>query len=100
MVSLFDTEAAYAGGAPVRRARVDISNCGRTAVFGDLKVGVYAIKAFHDVNGDGKMNTNPFGLPIEPVAFSNNIRPNMGPAVWDRAQVAVTGAVSQTIQIR
>jgi hypothetical protein len=55
MVSLFDTEAAYAGGAPVRRARVDISNGGRTAVFGDLKVGVYAIKAFHDVNGDGKM---------------------------------------------
>jgi uncharacterized protein (DUF2141 family) len=100
MVSLFDSEAAYAGGAPARRARIDIAKGERTAVFADLKPGDYAIKAFHDVNGDGKMNTNPFGFPIEPVAFSNNARPNMGPPVWDLARLAVKGTAAQTIQIR
>ena len=100
MISLFDSEATYAGGAPVRRARIDIAKGDRTAVFRDLNAGDYAIKAFHDVNGDGKMNTNPFGLPIEPVAFSNDARPNMGPPSWDLARVAVKGAVAQTIKIR
>ena len=35
---------------------------------------------FHDVNGDGEMNTNPFGIPTEPFAFSNNARGSFGPA--------------------
>lgn len=100
MISLFDSEAAYAGGAPARRARIDVANGERTAVFCDLKAGDYAIKAFHDVNGDGKMNTNPFGLPIEPVAFSNSARPHMGSPSWDLARLAVNGVVAQTIEIR
>ena len=58
------------------------------------------MRAFHDVNGDGRMNTNPFGMPTEPFAFSNNARGNMGPASWDRAEFAAAGAVAQTIVIR
>ncbi len=100
LISLFDSEAAYAGGAPVRRARVDIAGGERTAVFVDLPAGNYAIKAFHDVNGDGRMNTNPFGLPTEPFAFSNNARADMGPPGWDRARLTVEGETAQTIQIR
>ena len=97
MVSLFDSEAAYVGGAPVRQARVDVASGERTAVFADLKVGIYAVKAFHDVNGDGRMTTNPFGRPIEPFAFSNNARGNMGPAAWDHARLTIDGPRSQTI---
>jgi uncharacterized protein (DUF2141 family) len=100
MISVFDSESAYSGGVPIRQARIDVAKGERTAVFADLKAGDYAIKAFHDVNGDGKMNTNPFGLPIEPVAFSNNARPNMGPASWVLARVAVKGSVAQIIRIR
>ncbi len=99
MVSLFDAEAAYAGGAPVGQARVDVAKGERTAVFAGIPAGTYAVKAFHDVNGDGRMNTNPFGRPIEPFAFSNNARVNMGAASWDRAQLTVKGATAQTIKL-
>ena len=58
------------------------------------------MKAFHDVNGDGEMNTNPFGMPIEPYAFSNNAVGNMGPARWEQARFTVTGTAAQTISIR
>ena len=58
------------------------------------------MKAYHDVNGDGTMNTNPFGMPTEPYAFSNNAVGNMGPARWDRARFAVPGTTAQTIVIR
>ena len=100
MVSLFDSEAAYAGGAPVRQARIDVAAGKRIAVFAGLPAGHYAVKAFHDVDGDGRLNANPFGLPLEPYAFSNNARGNMGPAGWDRARLAVEGQTVQTIVIR
>ena len=70
------------------------------AVFRDLPAGDYAVKAFHDIDGDGEMDVNPFGMPVEPYAFSNNAVGNMGPAGWDQARFAVSGDVAQTIRIR
>jgi uncharacterized protein (DUF2141 family) len=101
MVALFDSAAAFDGvsGRPVAATAVSASGP-VVAVFENLRAGDYAVKAFHDVNGDGEMNTNPFGMPIEPYAFSNNAVGNMGPARWDRARFAVSGETAQTISIR
>jgi uncharacterized protein (DUF2141 family) len=100
MVALFDSEASYGGGEPVGQARVDIAAGDHTATFDALPAGDYAVRAFHDVNGDGQMNFNPFGIPVEPYAFSNNAVGHMGPAGWDRARFAVAGDVAQTISLR
>lgn len=99
MVALYD-EAAYAGGQPVRAARIDVAAGDRSVSFEGLPAGEYGVKAFHDLNGNGRMDTNPFGMPTEPFAFSNNAVGNMGPASWDRARFTVDGAASQTISIR
>jgi len=47
------------------------------------------------VDGNGQMNSNAFGIPSEPYAFSNNAQGTMGPAKWDAAKFIVTadGAV-------
>ena len=100
MVVLYNSEAAYSGGAPVAQAMVDVGAGQHSATFADLPAGDYAAKSFHDVDGDGKMNTNPFGMPTEPFAFSNNARGNMGPARWDAAHFAASGPVTQTIVLR
>lgn len=101
MVALFDSAAAFDGaaGRPVAAAAVSASGP-VVAVFENLPAGEYAVKAFHDVNGDGELNTNPFGMPTEPYAFSNNAVGNMGPARWDRARFTVSGETAQTISIR
>jgi len=101
MVALFDSAAGFDGrsGQPVASTVVSASGA-VVATFANLPAGDYAVKAFHDVNGDGQMNTNPFGMPIEPYAFSNNAIGNMGPARWDRAHFAVSGETAQTISIR
>jgi uncharacterized protein (DUF2141 family) len=99
MVALFNSEASYQSSQPVAARQVDASGS-VVAVFDHLPPGDYAVKAFHDVNGDGRMNTNPFGLPVEPFAFSNNAVGNMGPASWERARFSVSGDVAQTIVIR
>ncbi len=100
MVALYDSAAAYGGsGAPVRVARVEASGTVISATFEDLPAGDYAMKAFHDVDGDGRMATNPFGMPTEPFAFSNNAVGNMGAAGWDRAHFSAAGSVAQTINL-
>jgi uncharacterized protein (DUF2141 family) len=99
MVALYD-EATYGGGQPVRAARVDVAAGEHSVTFEGLPAGEYGVKAFHDVNGNGRMDANPFGMPVEPYAFSNNAVGNMGPASWDRAKFSVDGAAVQTISIR
>ena len=99
MVALYD-EASYSGGQPVRAARIDVAAGERSVTFDGLVDGDYGVKAFHDVNGNGRMDTNPFGMPTEPFAFSNNAVGNMGPAGWDRVHFAVSGTTAQTISIR
>ena len=100
MVALFNSEEAYNGGQPVASAEADASGETAVAVFYNLPPGGYAGRAFHDVKGDGRMNTNPFGMPSEPYAFSNNAVGMMGPASWERAHFAVSGSTAQTISIK
>jgi uncharacterized protein (DUF2141 family) len=101
MLSLSGSEDAYADKAPpAAQAMVPVSGDRASTTFKGLAPGRYAIKAFHDVNGDGKMGTNPFGMPTEPFAFSNNAHGNMGPAKWADASFEVkAGANTQTIDI-
>lgn len=101
MLSLACSEAAYDDKAPVfGAAMAPVNGTSATATFKDVPAGRCAIKAFHDVNGDGKMGVNPFGAPTEPFAFSNNAHGNMGPAKWaDAAFDVKAGANTQTIDI-
>lgn len=101
MLALFDSKAAYDGGAaPVRAIAIPVTGDTVTATIPNVLHGRYGFKIVHDVNGDGKMNTNPFGMPIEPFAFSNNAVGNMGPAGWDAAAFDVAGPTVQTITFR
>lgn len=100
MIALFDNEEGYGKDAALRADMVPVAADKVTASFDGLKPGKYAIKMFHDVDGDGKMGTNPFGMPLEPFAFSNNAPARFGPATWADAsfEVGASGAV-QTIKL-
>ena len=101
MVSLAGDKAAFTGkGADAGHAAVAVKGAVVTAVFTGLTPGSYAIRAFHDLNGDGVLNMNPFGIPTEPYAFSNDARGAMGPPGWDVAAFTVkAGDNAHTIAI-
>ncbi len=82
MVAVFDNEADWNGGSPVAGARIDVTSDTASASLGLLPQGEYAIRLFHDVNGNGELDTNLMGIPSEPFAFSNNARGSFGPASW------------------
>lgn len=92
MVQIFNSEAGYRGGQAVGATMLPVSGATAQVRFADLAPGQYAFRLYHDVNGDGRMNTNPFGIPTEPYAFSNNARGQFGPASWADAVFTVEAA--------
>jgi uncharacterized protein (DUF2141 family) len=65
----------------------------------ELKPGTYAITCFHDLNNNGKLDTNFMGIPIEPYGFSNNARPKFRAPKWAEAKFEVKAGGGQ-ISIR
>lgn len=63
----------------VASAYVNISEGRSKVVFNYLEPGNYAIRFYHDENGNGKMETNVLGMPTEGYGFSNNASSYFGP---------------------
>lgn len=63
---LFDQDKAIVKGKKV-------SQTGRTYLsVNQLEYGNYVVAVFHDINGNGKLDQNAFGVPTEPYAFSKS----------------------------
>ena len=99
LIAVYD-QAGYDADKDVAASMVPVVADTATTTF-EVPAGQYGIKLFHDVDGDGKMGMNPFGMPIEPFAFSNNAPAQFGPAMWDAAkfEVPASGA-AQTIKLQ
>lgn len=90
MLGLFDEET-YNGDGAVNGANLTVEGDSVTVTFEGLEPGEYAVRLYHDLNDDGEMNTNPFGMPTEPYAFSNDAKGRFGPASWDAAKFTLEG---------
>lgn len=49
-----------------------------------------AIAVFQDLDANGKLTKNAFGIPTEPYGFSNNARSMLGPPTFTQAAVTVS----------
>ena len=57
-----------------------------TMTISNLAYGEYALVLFYDQNGDEKLNTKIFGIPTEPIGFSNNIKPFLSAPKFERCK--------------
>ncbi|MBS0426765.1 MAG: DUF2141 domain-containing protein [Proteobacteria bacterium] len=69
-------------------------------VFKDIAPGRYALSAYHDDNGNGKVDTNVVGVPTERTGFSRDARGQMGPPTFDDAMIDVQGDMTTSITLR
>lgn len=74
---------------------VPVKQAGNLEMTFALPPGKYAVSCFHDVNGNGKLDTNLVGIPSEPYGFSNNARPRFRPPYWSEASFSVSGGTIQ-----
>jgi uncharacterized protein (DUF2141 family) len=52
-------------------------------IIDDLQNGDYAIAVLHDTNSNDHIDTNFFGMPKEPFAFSKNFKPTFSAPDFD-----------------
>ncbi|HSI77134.1 MAG TPA: DUF2141 domain-containing protein [Lunatimonas sp.] len=60
-------------------------NQGKAVTNIEMPEGIYALSAFHDHDGDGKMRTGAFGIPKDAYGFSNNAKGFFGPPAFEKA---------------
>ena len=56
-----------------------------SVVFSNLPPGRYAVILFHDENGNGHLDKNFWGVPVEPYGFSNDAQGLLGPPSFAEA---------------
>ncbi len=92
----------FPSGAKFYRATVKEAGGDRLEVlFPSLPPGKYAVSAYADANGNGRLDRNFLGLPAEQYGFSNDARGRFGPPAFAEAAFELgEGAVAQTIQLQ
>lgn len=101
-VRLFSSSQGFPDGATgkVTRQCSKINDSSMTFSFNNLTSGSYALAAFHDQNGDGKLNRNSVGMPTEGYGFSNNPAiTRSGPPKYGQTIFLLAGP-NTTIKIR
>ncbi len=98
MAALYD-EAGW-GAAPVDATRVAADGAVVALTLRAPAPGRYAIRLFHDVDGDGALDANLVGIPTEPFGFSNDAPASFGPPSFAAAAFEIgPGGASQTIAL-
>ncbi|MEO8365152.1 MAG: DUF2141 domain-containing protein [Pseudoxanthomonas sp.] len=88
-VALVDSQDAWDGkAAPVQGDGGPPQGEDASFTFNHLKPGSYAVMISHDENGNGKLDTNVMGMPLEGYGFSNNPRVMRKPT-WDEARFEI-----------
>lgn len=58
----------------------------------ELPAGEWAVAITQDTNNNDRLDKNLMGIPTEPFAFSNNVRPRLAPPAFDDCKFMVSGA--------
>jgi uncharacterized protein (DUF2141 family) len=99
-VALYDSASAFAGSKSLAAQTVPLRAGTAQLRFIGLAPGRYALRVFADENGNGKLDTNPVGMPIERYGFSNDAKGNRGAPDFEAAALNVEADVQTVIHLR
>ena len=99
-VALYADAASYAASKPLASQSLPMRNGQARVVFAGLAPGRYAVRAYADENGNGKLDTNLVGLPIERYGFSNDARGKLGAPDFEAAALGIDVDLQSAIHLR
>ena len=86
LVAVYDKSEGWLKKA-VKATRVDAVKGSTIVTISGLPEGTYAVSLYHDLDENGKLESNAIGIPTEPIGFSNDAMGAFGPASFDDAKV-------------
>ena len=98
-IALYTDSDEFPGDDPTYSKEVEVEDNTMEIVFEELEPGNYAIAIMHDENGNGEMDMNEYGMPLEGFGFSNEAQADMGPPGFDTAAIEVEGDTEQHIEM-
>ena len=89
-IGVFDTSGNFLKeGFTFKKYKIAVENNTETIIIDDLPQGEYAFMLYHDKNADGELNRNFLGIPKEPFAFSNNVKPKFAKPVFEECKFSL-----------
>lgn len=98
-VALYDDAKSFLG-TPLRGVESAATTGPVTLIFKDVAPGTYALSAYHDENGNGKIDRGLFRIPTERYGFSRDARGDKGPPEFRDAQIDVRDSMKISIKLR
>ncbi|MBB5205503.1 uncharacterized protein (DUF2141 family) [Inhella inkyongensis] len=100
LIAVYDRAEVWLRGAPLTGARAKAEAGSVTVTLADLPEGaVVAISALQDLNGNGRMDKNAMGMPVEPYGFSRDAAGSFGPPNFEAAKITVTGVTKAKLTL-
>jgi len=99
-VALYNDAASYADSKALASQTGPMQGGKARLVFTRLAPGRYALRAFADENGNGKLDTNLMGMPTERYGFSNDAKGNRGAPDFEAAAIGVDADLQTVIHLR
>ncbi|WP_027730726.1 DUF2141 domain-containing protein [Variovorax paradoxus] len=99
-LALYNDAASYADSKAVASQTAPMQGGKARLVFTGLAPGRYALRAFADENGNGKLDTNLMGMPTERYGFSNDAKGNRAAPAFDAAAIGVDADLQTVIHLR
>lgn len=84
-VAIYSSEESFMK-RPFAAFRVEVKDTVQVIPCEGLPAGTYALSMFQDENGNGKLDTGTFGIPVEKYGFSNDAEGVMGPPAYDKCR--------------
>lgn len=100
-VNLYASKASFLEHEDVQAEVIVAEEGASQVIFSDLAPGDYAAVAYQDLNGNGELDRGLFGIPLEPIGFSNGVVPVFSAPDFEDAAVSVAdGATAIDITVR
>lgn len=87
---LWNSEKGFLASKPFKGAKQNAAGGKASWTVSDLPYGTYAVSAWQDLNGNGKLDANEWGAPVEPTGVSNNAQGHFGPPAYKDAAFRFT----------
>jgi len=84
MIAVYDSNDTFLTDAVVIGDKIEVTNTAVLSCFLELPLGDYGISIYHDVDGDGELDSSLFKIPTEPTGFSNNPKNFIGPPSFEK----------------
>lgn len=95
-------ETSYAGNDAKPSRALDVPAAdgpSQEVEFSDVPPGVYAIQVLQDLNGNGRMDFDWAGLPVEPYGFSRDAHPLVSKPGFARVKITLHAGANSPIVI-